>query len=132
LPGLLFEPEDVGYIFLRNISWLSAYYTGLYPERWSLHYHRYENLKSDLNLLLSELWLTEWLNYIPVRKLQNIATCRPISRQRPKYPHAKIEKVLEEMLSVCPAPCPALGNGPINKHFTRRVFSLRSDPSLYN
>jgi hypothetical protein len=33
LLGLLFDPEDGGTIFLRNIGWLSVDYTALYPRR---------------------------------------------------------------------------------------------------
>jgi hypothetical protein len=32
---------------------------------------------------------------------QHIVTRRPISRQRPKYMHATIEPVLQEVFSVC-------------------------------
>jgi hypothetical protein len=32
--NLLFDPEDGGDMFLRNISWLSTDHTGLYPRRW--------------------------------------------------------------------------------------------------
>jgi hypothetical protein len=31
LLGLFFDPEDGGYLFLRNVGRLSADYTGLYP-----------------------------------------------------------------------------------------------------
>jgi hypothetical protein len=41
-------------------------------------------------------------------------TCRPISRQRPKYPHATIEKVMQELSSMWSTPCPLLGNGSLN------------------
>jgi hypothetical protein len=45
----------------------------------------------------------------------NSVTCRPISRQRPKYVRATIEKVLQEVVSVRSATCPLLGNGSLNK-----------------
>jgi hypothetical protein len=41
-------------------------------------------------------------------------TCRPISRQRPNYAHATLEKVLQEMFSMWSAPCPLLGNDSVN------------------
>jgi hypothetical protein len=64
---------------------------------------------------------------------QYTVTCRRISMQRPKYAHATIEKVLEEVFSVWSAPCPVLGNGPMNRHSdTWHVFSVRFDPNLYN
>jgi hypothetical protein len=43
-----------------------------------------------------------------------VVTCRPMSRQRPKYAHATIEKVLQEVFSMWSAPCPLLGNGSLN------------------
>jgi hypothetical protein len=43
-----------------------------------------------------------------------IVTCRPMSRQRSKYEHATIEKVLQEVFSMWSAPCPLLGNGSLN------------------
>jgi hypothetical protein len=33
LVDLFFDPEYGGYIFLRNVGWLSADYTALYPRR---------------------------------------------------------------------------------------------------
>jgi hypothetical protein len=41
-------------------------------------------------------------------------TCRAISRQRPKYMHATIEKVLQELFSMWSGPCPLLDNGSLN------------------
>jgi hypothetical protein len=35
LLGLLFDLEDGGEMFLRNIGWLSADYTELHPRRWT-------------------------------------------------------------------------------------------------
>jgi hypothetical protein len=32
---LLFDPEEGGDIFLRNVGWLSTGYTALYPRRWN-------------------------------------------------------------------------------------------------
>jgi hypothetical protein len=53
-------------------------------------------------------------------------------KQRPKYAHATTEKLLEAF-SVWSAPCPVLGNGPMNTHSgTWRVFTMRPDTSLYN
>jgi hypothetical protein len=46
--------------------------------------------------------------------LNNIVTCRPISRQHPKYTHATIEKILQELFFMWSAPCPSLGNGSLN------------------
>jgi hypothetical protein len=37
-------------------------------------------------------------------------TYRPISRQRPEYAHATIERILEEVFSVWSTPCPVLGS----------------------
>jgi hypothetical protein len=44
----------------------------------------------------------------------NIVACGPISRQQPKYAHAIIEKVLQEVFSIWSAPFPLLGNGSLN------------------
>jgi hypothetical protein len=33
LSGLFFSPEYGGYMFLRNVGWLSTDYTTLYPRR---------------------------------------------------------------------------------------------------
>jgi hypothetical protein len=41
-------------------------------------------------------------------------TCRPISRQRPKYAHATIEKILQELFSMWSAPCPLFCNRSLN------------------
>jgi hypothetical protein len=49
-------------------------------------------------------------------KLESFVTCRPIPSQRPKYAHATIEKVLEELFPMWSAQCPVLGNGPIDTH----------------
>jgi hypothetical protein len=32
-PGLYFDPEDEGDMFFRNVFWISADYTTLYPRR---------------------------------------------------------------------------------------------------
>jgi hypothetical protein len=58
-----------------------------------------------------------------------IVTCRPNSTQRPKYAHATIENLLEEVFSMWSAPCPVLGNGSIDTHSdTEEVFSMWSAP----
>jgi hypothetical protein len=46
--------------------------------------------------------------------LKYIMTCRPMSKQRPKYVHATIEEVLKEVFSMWSAPFPLLGNGSLN------------------
>jgi hypothetical protein len=48
LPGLLFDPEDVGDTFLRNVDWLSFNYTALH--------HRTQN---------SLFWMIFMINYFP-------------------------------------------------------------------
>jgi hypothetical protein len=48
-------------------------------------------------------------------------TCRLTSRQRPKYAHATIEKVLQEVFSVWYVPYPLLGNGSLNTFPRRRT-----------
>jgi hypothetical protein len=61
----------------------------------------------------------------------NIVTCRLISRQRTKYEHATMERVLE-VFSMWSAPCPVLGNGPIKTYSdNRRVvfYVVRSTSS---
>jgi hypothetical protein len=40
LPDLFFNPEDRGYMYLRNVDWLSTDYMA------SLHKHYSENLRS--------------------------------------------------------------------------------------
>jgi hypothetical protein len=45
---------------------------------------------------------------------RNIVTCRPISRQRPKYTHTTIEKVLQEVFYMWSALFPLLGNVSLN------------------
>jgi hypothetical protein len=47
---------------------------------------------------------------------QYAVTCRPISWQRPKYAHATIQRVLQEVFSMWSATCPVLGNGAVNTH----------------
>jgi hypothetical protein len=76
--------------------------------------------------MLCAMWFhVEW-NYI------RVVTWTPISRQRPKYEQTTIEKVFDEVFSTCPAPCPVLGNGPIDMHSDNRrsVFCVvRAMPS---
>jgi hypothetical protein len=50
---------------------------------------------------------------VPCHVIYNV-TCKPMSRQLPKYAHATIEKVLQEVLPMCSAPCPLLDNGSLN------------------
>jgi hypothetical protein len=50
----------------------------------------------------------------------NIVTCRPVSERRPKYAYVTIEKILEEVFSMWSAPCPVLGNGPMNTQSNNR------------
>jgi hypothetical protein len=61
----------------------------------------------------------------------HLVTCRPISRQRSKYAHATIKKVLQELFSIWSAPCPLLGNGSLNtfprKQTRRTVGALLLD-----
>jgi hypothetical protein len=45
--------------------------------------------------------------------LNTNVTCTPISRQRPKYAHAILERGFQEVFSIWSAPCPLLGNGSI-------------------
>jgi hypothetical protein len=55
-------------------------------------------------------------------RINNIVTCRPISRYRPNYEHATIEKVWQELFYMRFAPCPLLDNGSLNifpKKYTR-------------
>jgi hypothetical protein len=60
-----------------------------------------------------------------------IVTRRQFSRRHPKYAHATIEDVLQELFSMCFASCPLLGNGWLNtfpKKQTRgriRTFIVR-------
>jgi hypothetical protein len=54
-------------------------------------------------------------------------TCRPISRQRPKYTQATIENVLQEVLSMWVTPCPLLGNGFLNTFSRKRTCRQQSD-----
>jgi hypothetical protein len=105
-PGLFFEPEDGGDVPAVSVEFLRTRW-GYIPK----DNHRYENLKSDLNLQL-----TEWFSYVPVSKLQNTVTCSPISRQRPEYAHEPIENALQEVFSMLSASCPVLGNRATNKH----------------
>jgi hypothetical protein len=42
----LFDPEDRGDMFLRNVGSFSTGYTTLYPRDITIHNHRCENLKS--------------------------------------------------------------------------------------
>jgi hypothetical protein len=48
-------------------------------------------------------------------------TRRTISRQQPKYAHARVERVLEEVFSVLSAQCPLLGKGPTDTHSGNRM-----------
>jgi hypothetical protein len=43
----------------------------------------------------------------------------PASSLRPKYAHATIEMVLEEVFSMWSAPCPVLGNDRIHTHYEK-------------
>jgi hypothetical protein len=62
------------------------------------------------------------------RVAENIVTCRPISRQRPKYAQATREPGRKRCFLCGPHIYPLLGNGPINRHFDNReaVFSVGS------
>jgi hypothetical protein len=53
-------------------------------------------------------------------KLVRTLTYRHISMQRPKYEHATIETVLDEVFSMWSEPCPVLDNGPIDTHSDNR------------
>jgi hypothetical protein len=57
-------------------------------------------------------------------------TCRPISRQRPKYENPTIEKALQKVLSMWSAPCPSLGNGSVN--IFQETLSTIGHPLLSN
>jgi hypothetical protein len=52
--------------------------------------------------------------YISLPLLKYTVTCRFIPRQRMKYVHATIGKVLQELFSIWSAPCPLLDNGSLN------------------
>jgi hypothetical protein len=70
-----------------------------------------------------------------LKNLEYIVTCRHISRQRPKYEHATIERVLEEVFSTWSTTCPVLGNGPIGTHSDNRrgvSYVVRSMPNAGN
>jgi hypothetical protein len=54
LLGLIFAPEDGGYMFLRNISWLSTDYVALYYKN-KLHKHCCGNTKSYGMLLYARM-----------------------------------------------------------------------------
>jgi hypothetical protein len=79
--------------------------------------------------------LREYRNYKYLKKIHKkiyIVACRPISRQHPKYAHATIEKILEEVFSVWSAPRPVLGNWPIETHSDNRrriLYVVRAIPS---
>jgi hypothetical protein len=49
--GLLFDPEDGGHMFLRNVRWLSTDTRRYIPEDRTLHNRRCENRKSYTTLL---------------------------------------------------------------------------------
>jgi hypothetical protein len=103
LLGLFFDAEDGGYIFLRNIGWLSAEYAALYPRRYLLPLRELEpdihtSLGHNMNILrwFVERWVvrmkrgTERLNcgYMPSRSARNsellqiVETLLHISRKR--------------------------------------------------
>jgi hypothetical protein len=65
-------------------------------------------------------------------KKLDIVTCRPISRQRPKYAHEIIEKVLQESFSVWSAPCPLLGNRSLNTFSPKQTGGTTGDLFLAN
>jgi hypothetical protein len=51
--SFLFNPEDVGDVFLRNVGWLCGATWSYMPER-LLHKHRCENLKVYMDLRMFE------------------------------------------------------------------------------
>jgi hypothetical protein len=63
--------------------------------------------KEDFTILTSNI--NSYLD-----KQEHIVQCTPFRRQRPKYAHAKIENVLEEVFSMWSVPCRLLGNGSLN------------------
>jgi hypothetical protein len=54
----------------------------------------------------------------------NTVTCRPISRQRSKYAHATIQKVLQELFPMWSEPWPLLGNEELNTFPQKQVRGI--------
>jgi hypothetical protein len=61
-----------------------------------------------------------------------IVTCRPTSRQCPKYAHATIGKVLQELFSMWSAPCLLLGNWSLNTFPQKQTRGTVGDLLLGN
>jgi hypothetical protein len=59
-------------------------------------------------------------------------TCRPVSRQRPKYAHATIENILQELFSMWSAQCLLLGNGSLNTLLQKQTRGTIGDLLLRN
>jgi plasmid maintenance system killer protein len=66
-----------------------------------------------LSIRVSLRWRNK-ADFLGIYFWKYIATWRPISRQRPKYVHATIEKVLQEVFSMISAPCPLLRKRSLN------------------
>jgi hypothetical protein len=78
LLGLFFNPEYRGAMFLRNISWLSAFYTSLYPARYFFFQWFFQPIQ-DPGLLLSPVIIftdsrTPWTSDQPI--------ARPLPKRR--------------------------------------------------
>jgi hypothetical protein len=85
-------------------------------------YHRFINGTHRQNVKV-----TSCKSYFPSIYVLNIVTYRPISRQRSKYAQETIERVLQEVFSMWSAPCPLLGNGPLNTFPRQRIPRQHSD-----
>jgi hypothetical protein len=86
-------------------------------------------LRGKINSLppVKSVWPVNRGNLTEGKSGANIAAFRHISRQRPKYAHATIEKVLQELFSMWSAPCPLLDNESLNTFPRQRIRRQQLD-----
>jgi hypothetical protein len=104
-----------------EFSWIRRQILGFHKRGNSLITWLNDDISLRVCYYIHKYLLNLWYMYIRLYLSVHIVTCtctrRTTFRQRPKYMHATIENVLEEMFSTWSAPCLGLDNGLMYTHF---------------